>query len=124
MRRLSLAGFVLALGRLVLAAPGEAQRLAPALGGIAVNPAASGVIAESALIASRAAFPSADGRSAARIIAVHTAVGTGAGLLIGLLLSGASVGDDQATVVLTWTALGAAAGVVSGVVNWLMGREQ
>lgn len=62
-------------------------------------------------------------RSAARIIAIHGAVGTGAGLLIGLVLSGASVGDDQTSVVVTWTALGAAAGVVSGVVTWLVGRR-
>lgn len=61
-------------------------------------------------------------RSAAKVIAIHTAVGTGAGLVIGLLLSGASVDDDRTSVVLTWTALGAAAGVVSGVVTWLVGR--
>jgi hypothetical protein len=63
-------------------------------------------------------------RSAASIIAVHGVVGTGAGLLIGLVLSGTSVGDDRAAVVVTWTALGAAAGVVSGVVTWLVGRRQ
>jgi hypothetical protein len=61
-------------------------------------------------------------RSAARTIAIHTVVGTGAGLLLGLVLSGASAGDDQTSVVLTWTALGAAAGVVSGIVTWLVGR--
>jgi hypothetical protein len=63
-------------------------------------------------------------RSAAKTIAIHTAVGAGAGLLIGLVLSGASTGDDGTSVVLTWTALGAAAGVVSGVVTWLVGRGQ
>lgn len=63
-----------------------------------------------------------DDRSAARIITTHTAVGTGAGLLLGLVLSGASVGDDRTTVVLTWTGLGAAAGVLSGVATWLVGR--
>jgi hypothetical protein len=67
--------------------------------------------------------PRAD-HSGGRIIAIHAVVGTGAGLLIGLVLSGASVGDDQTSVVLTWTALGAAAGVVSGVVTWLVGRRQ
>jgi len=69
-------------------------------------------------------YPSRADRSAARIIAIHGVVGTGAGLLIGLVLSGASVGDDQTSVVLTWTALGAAAGVVSGVFTWLVGRRQ
>jgi hypothetical protein len=43
---------------------------------------------------------------------------------MGLVLSGASVDDDRTSVVLTWTALGAAAGVVSGVVTWLAGRRQ
>lgn len=62
-------------------------------------------------------------RSAARTVAVHTAVGAGAGLFIGLVLSGATVGDDKTAVVLTWTALGAATGVVSGVVTWLAGRH-
>jgi hypothetical protein len=60
-------------------------------------------------------------RSAARIVATHAAVGTGAGLLIGFLLSGASVSDDRTAVVVTWTALGAASGIVSGVVTWLVG---
>ena len=60
------------------------------------------------------------GRSAARTIATHTVVGTGAGLLVGLLLSGASASDDQTSTVLTWTALGAAAGLVSGIVTWLV----
>lgn len=63
--------------------------------------------------------PRAD-RSAAKTIATHTVVGTGAGLLVGLLLSGASAGDDQTSAVLTWTALGAAAGLVSGIVTWLV----
>jgi len=61
-------------------------------------------------------------RSAGRTIATHALVGTGAGLLIGLVLSGASVGNHRTSVVLTWTALGAASGVVSGVVTWLVGR--
>lgn len=63
-------------------------------------------------------------RSAAKTIALHAGVGTGAGLIIGLVLSGASVSDDRTSVVVTWTALGAAAGVVSGVVTWLVGRRQ
>ena len=63
-----------------------------------------------------------DDRSAARIITTHTLVGTGAGLLLGLVLSGASVGDDHTTVVLTWTSLGAAAGGLSSVITWLLGR--
>jgi hypothetical protein len=63
-----------------------------------------------------------DNRSAARIITTHTLVGTAAGLLLGLVLSGASVGDDHTTVVLTWTGLGAAAGGLSGVITWLLGR--
>ena len=72
--------------------------------------------------ASGPAFQSGEGGSAARTIALHGAVGAGTGLLIGYLLSNASVGDDRGTVILTWTALGAAAGVVSGVVTWLLGR--
>ena len=60
-------------------------------------------------------------RSPAKTIALHTAVGTGAGLLTGLLLSGASTSDDRTTVIVTWTALGAAAGLVSGVVTWFAG---
>ena len=61
--------------------------------------------------------------SATRTIAIHTVVGTGAGLLVGLAVSGASVSDHRTTVVLTWTALGAAAGAASGVVSWLVGRR-
>jgi hypothetical protein len=60
--------------------------------------------------------------SAGRTIALHGAVGAGAGLIIGLVLSGSDVGDDNTDVILTWTALGAAAGVVSGVVTWLVTR--
>ncbi len=63
-------------------------------------------------------------RSAGKTIALHTAVGTGAGLVIGLLLSGASTNDDRSSVIVSWTALGAAAGLVSGVVTWLVGRER
>lgn len=63
-------------------------------------------------------------RSAARTIAVSTLVGTGAGLLIGLVLSGASVGDEQGSVILIWTGVGAAAGVVGGVATWLLGRDR
>ena len=63
-------------------------------------------------------------RSAASIIATHAAVGTGAGLLIGLVLSSASVEEDKSSVVLTWTALGAAGGIVSGVVTSLVRRRE
>jgi hypothetical protein len=58
--------------------------------------------------------------SAIGTLATHTAVGAGAGLLIGLLLSGTSRTDDNPSIVVTWTALGAAAGVVSGGIRWLM----
>lgn len=68
------------------------------------------------------AYQSPPKRSPAKTIALHTAVGTGAGLLTGLLLSGASTSDDRTTVVVTWTALGAAAGLVSGVVTSLLQR--
>ena len=61
--------------------------------------------------------------SAVKHIALHTAVGTGAGLLIGLLVSSSSM-DDQTSTVLTWTALGAGAGLLSGVITWLVGRPQ
>ena len=63
-------------------------------------------------------------RSAASIIATHAAVGTGAGLLIGLVLSSASADKDESSVILAWTALGAAAGLVSGVVTCLVGRRE
>ena len=72
---------------------------------------------------SGSAYHSGGNHSGARIIATHTVVGAGAGLLIGLVLSGASAGDDRTSVVLTWTALGGAAGVVSGVIAWLVGRQ-
>jgi hypothetical protein len=64
------------------------------------------------------------GTSATRIIATHAAVGTAGGLLIGLVLSGASIADDRAEVVLIWTAAGLTAGAVSGVVTWLVERWQ
>ena len=70
------------------------------------------------------AFQSPANRSAARIIATHTVVGAAAGLLVGLVLSGASASDDEVSVALTWTALGAAAGAVSGVVTWLLGGRE
>ena len=71
----------------------------------------------------RPTYQSPANRSAARIIGAHTVVGAGAGLLIGLVLSGASISDERSTVVVTWTAVGAAAGLVSGVVTWLTGRR-
>lgn len=70
------------------------------------------------------AYPAQETRSAARTIATHTVVGAGAGLLIGLILSGTSQSNDQLTVIVTWTALGAGAGAVSGVVTWLAGRAR
>ncbi len=70
------------------------------------------------------AYQARRGGSAGKTIVTHTLVGTGAGLLIGLVLSGATVGDHRTSVVLTWTAVGAASGVVSGVVTWLIGRGQ
>jgi hypothetical protein len=51
-------------------------------------------------------------------------VGTAAGLVIGLVLSGAGASDDKSSVVWTWTALGAAAGIVSGVVTYLVARDR
>ena len=60
------------------------------------------------------------GPSATRVIVTHAAVGTGAGLLIGLVLSGADVSDDRTSVVVTWTALGLTAGLVAGVIAWLV----
>jgi hypothetical protein len=74
-------------------------------------------------IVADAAAPSRRHRSAAGTIALHTAVGTGAGLVTGLVLSGAAARGDRTTVVVTWTTLGAAAGAVSGVVTWLLGRR-
>jgi hypothetical protein len=64
--------------------------------------------------------PSQSGPSATRVIVTHAAVGTGAGLLIGLALSGADVSDDRTSVVVTWTALGLTAGLVAGVIAWLV----
>ena len=67
--------------------------------------------------------PSAASPTAFKTIATHTAVGAGAGLVIGLVLSGSSM-DDESSVVLTWTAIGAAAGIVSGLVTWLVARNR
>lgn len=67
-------------------------------------------------------FPPTQRRvSPARAIAIHGLVGAGAGLLIGTLLSGAAIADDRSTVVLTWTGIGAAAGLTSGVAVSLLG---
>jgi hypothetical protein len=61
-------------------------------------------------------------RSGKRTIVTHALVGTGAGLLTGLVLSGTNVSDDDASVVLVWTSVGLVAGVTSGVVTWLLER--
>jgi hypothetical protein len=63
-------------------------------------------------------------RSAARIITTHALVGTGAGLVIGLLLSSAAAADDDTSVVVTWTALGLTAGMLGGAVTWLVERGE
>ena len=102
-------------------AVGQVLRVEPALA-TSVVPAPDPSI-ESARMwpAVPASVAQSDGkRSTPGILAIHTGVGTGAGLLIGFALSGASVRDDRASVVLTWTALGAAAGLISGVVTWLV----
>jgi hypothetical protein len=62
-------------------------------------------------------------RSARRIIVTRAIVGAGAGLLVGLVLSGANVSDDDASVVLTWTAAGLTAGALGGVIVWLVERR-
>lgn len=62
--------------------------------------------------------------SPSRIILTHALVGTGTGLLIGLALTGASLGDDDTSVVITWSALGLGAGLVSGAVTWLLHRRK
>ena len=59
-------------------------------------------------------------RSARRIIVTRAIVGAGAGLLVGLVLSGANVSDDDASVVLIWTAAGLTAGALGGVIVWLV----
>jgi hypothetical protein len=59
-------------------------------------------------------------RSARRIIVTRAIVGAGAGLLVGLVLSGANVSHDDASVVLTWTAAGLTAGALGGVIVWLV----
>jgi hypothetical protein len=61
-----------------------------------------------------------NGRSAGRTIAIHGLVGTGAGLLIGLVLSSADISDDKTASVLVWTSAGAASGILSGLITWLM----
>jgi len=63
-------------------------------------------------------FQAETSRSAKRTILTAALVGTGTGLLIGLLLSGADLADDHTTVVLTWTAVGLTAGVIGGVITW------
>jgi len=62
--------------------------------------------------------------SPGRIVLTHALVGTGAGLLIGLALTGASLGYDDSSVVITWTALGLGAGLASGALTWLMHRRE
>jgi hypothetical protein len=102
----------------------QVQRSGPPPASVVVLRHVSSVPSRSALPAFTSwGYQSRADRSAAGIIATHALVGTGAGLAIGLALSGASVGDDRTTVVVTWTALGAAAGIVSGVVTWLVGRR-
>jgi len=131
MARYQLPGLTAWLAALVLlgTTPTQAAAQAPREG----PPSASVVFQERAWSASArprlparsdSGYQSRTRGSAARTIATHAAVGTGAGLLIGLVLSGATVGDDRASVVLTWTAVGAAAGVVSGVVTWLAGGRR
>lgn len=58
--------------------------------------------------------------SPGRLILTHALVGTGTGLFIGLALTGASLGDGDSSVVITWSALGLAAGLASGAVTWLL----
>jgi len=65
------------------------------------------------------AFQDEANRSATRTILTASLVGAGAGLLVGLLVSGADLGDDHTAVVLTWTAAGLTAGVIGGVITWL-----
>jgi len=65
------------------------------------------------------AFQDEANRSATRTILTAALVGAGAGLLVGLLVSGADLGDDHTAVVLTWTAAGLTAGVIGGVITWL-----
>ena len=62
-----------------------------------------------------------NGAPAGLTVLLHTGAGAAAGLLIGLVLRGAAVGDDGGTVVLTWTAIGAAAGLISGVITAVAG---
>ena len=73
------------------------------------------VVAPSVVAPSRQAETS---RSAKRTILTAALVGTGTGLLIGLVLSGADLADDHTTVVLTWTAVGLTAGVIGGLITW------
>jgi hypothetical protein len=72
--------------------------------------------------ASGAPYQSQPTRSGKRTIVTHALVGTGAGLLTGLVLSGTNVSDDDTSVVLVWTSVGLVAGVTSGVVTWLLER--
>ena len=62
-------------------------------------------------------------RSATRTIVTHAAAGTGAGLLIGLLLSNVDVSGDDTEIVVTWTAVGLTAGLVGGAIAWLVERR-
>jgi hypothetical protein len=62
--------------------------------------------------------------SGMRTIVTHALVGTAAGLLTGLVLSGSNVSDDDSSIILVWTSLGLAAGVTSGVITWLLERAR
>jgi hypothetical protein len=64
-------------------------------------------------------FQAQESRSATRTILTASLVGAGAGLLVGLLVSGADLADDHSTVILTWTAAGLTAGVIGGLITWL-----
>ena len=69
-----------------------------------------------------APYQSQPTRSEKRTIVTHALVGTGAGLLSGLVLSGTNVSDDDTSVVLVRTYVGLVAGVTSGLVTWLLER--
>jgi hypothetical protein len=113
---------------LVTIAPARATAQAPEIGPTPASQVDSAPVWGESFLAALPSIPgsplhdpqSQAGRSATRVIVTHAAVGTGAGLLIGLLLSSATVSDDDASVVVTWTAVGLTAGLVAGAIAWLV----
>jgi uncharacterized YccA/Bax inhibitor family protein len=110
----------------VIAAPAQAETQLVLPTSLAAHPSSASSFAFqfNSAADSSSVRPTEGKRSAARSLTIHGVVGTATGLLLGLVLSSASLSGDETAVVLTWTAVGAAAGVLSGIVTWLLERRE